>query len=130
MKCLDTDFLIALLRGVPEAKNKLLELDSEGRHSTTAINAFELFYGAYKSRERKNNLQKVMNLLERLDVIPFELESSEIAGETSAFLSSRGESIDFRDAMIAAVAKSKGLTLVSRNRDHFSRFKDLKLEAW
>ena len=42
MRCLDTDFLVAILRKHPEAKRKMDQLDDEGAHSTTAINAFEL----------------------------------------------------------------------------------------
>jgi predicted nucleic acid-binding protein len=46
VKCLDTDFLIAILRGKETAERRMVELDREGRHGTMAINAFELFYGA------------------------------------------------------------------------------------
>lgn len=50
MKCLDTDLLVAILRGEREAQEKVLELDAgEVRNSTTAINSFEIFYGAYHS---------------------------------------------------------------------------------
>ena len=38
--------------------------------------------------------------------------------------------MDFRDAMIAGIVKSNGLTLVTRNREHFSRVSDVKLEVW
>ena len=130
MKCLDTDFLIAVLRGQPEARQKMRELDSEGRHATTTVNCFELFYGAYMSREKRSNVERVETLLQRLDVLAFELEASQRAGETLAALSAKGEAVDFRDAMVAAVSESKNLPLVSRNRQHFSRFKDLKLEQW
>ena len=51
MKCLDTDFLIAILRGKPEARDKLRELDDEGLQETTTFNSIELFYGAYRSRD-------------------------------------------------------------------------------
>lgn len=130
MKCLDTDFLIAILRGKAEARDKLIELDEEGRQATTTINSFELFYGAYRSRDKKGSVRKVKNLLERLDVLPLGMVSSEQAGESAARLASQGESVDFRDAMIAAVALSNGLTLVSNNKSHFSRFKGLELESW
>jgi len=130
MKCLDTDFLVAVLRGQPEAKQKMRDLDSEGRHATTTANCLELFYGAYRSLEKRSNVERVEILLQRLDILPFELEASQRAGEALAALSAKGEAVDFRDAMIAAVAGSRNLPLVSRNREHFSRFKDLKLEHW
>jgi tRNA(fMet)-specific endonuclease VapC len=112
------------------AKVKMVEMDREGRHSTTAINAFELFYGAYKSNQRLTNVEKTKALLERVDVLPFESISSERAGEILAELSVRGDPIDFRDAMIAGIAKANGLSLVTRNKEHFARVKDLKIELW
>ena len=130
MKCLDSDFLIAVLRGDPQARRKLEQLDAEGRHSTTSVNSFELFYGANRSRERRKNVEEVERLLQRLDVLPFDRESSERAGEALASLAGRGRPVDFRDAMIAAVAASKGLRVVTRNADHFTRFKGLEVEAW
>jgi tRNA(fMet)-specific endonuclease VapC len=130
VKCLDSDFLIAVLRGNPEAKKKLEQLDVEGRHSTTSMNSFELFYGAHRSREKGRNVEKVKNLLERLIVLPFDKETSERAGEGLAGLAAKGRAVDFRDAMIAAIATSNGLSVVSRNRDHFARFKGLEVEGW
>ena len=130
MKCLDTDLLIAALRGVQEARNKISELDREGRHATTSINAFELFYGAFRSEEKRKNLESARRLLERLEVLPFDLGSSERAGEALARLASRGETIDYRDAMIAAIAGANGLTLVTRNERRFGRIHGVKLESW
>ncbi|MDG7012317.1 MAG: type II toxin-antitoxin system VapC family toxin [Nitrososphaerota archaeon] len=130
MKCLDSDFLIAVLRGDPQARRKLEQLDAEGRHSTTSVNTFELFYGAHRSGERRKNVEEVGRLLQRLDVLPFDRESSERAGEELASLAGRGRPVDFRDAMIAAVAASKGLCVVTRDAGRFSRFKGLEVEAW
>ena len=130
MKCIDTDFMIAVLRGKEDAERKMRELDEEGQQATTSLNAFELFYGAYKSREKKDNLGKAKSLLGRLDVLPLDLESSEKAGESMADLASNGEAIDFRDSLIAGISLVNGLTLVTRNKGHFARVKGLKLEKW
>ena len=130
MKCLDTDFLIAILRGREEAEQKMNEIDREGRQSTTAINAFELFFGACKSKQRHANLEKTRMLLERVDILSFDRDSSEGAGEILADLAARGDPIDFRDAMIAGIAKAKGFTLVTRNGEHLARIKELKVEVW
>ena len=130
VKCLDSDFLVAVLRGDPQAKRRLEQLDAEGRHSTTSVTSFELFYGAHRSRERVKNVEEVERLLERLDVLPFDRKSSERAGEELAALAAKGRAVEFRDAMIAAVAVSNGLHLVTRNADRFSRFKGLEVEGW
>jgi predicted nucleic acid-binding protein len=130
VKCLDTDLLIAILRGKEEARRKMQELDTEGRQATTSVNTLELFYGAYRSKERRSNLEAMKRFLQRLDILAFDSESSEMAGEILASLAARGEPIDYRDAMIAAIAKVNGLTLVTRNVAHFSRIRSFESESW
>jgi predicted nucleic acid-binding protein len=130
MKCLDTDLLIAILRGKEEAYNKVTKIDEESRGATTAINAFEIFFGAYKSAMKSENVKEAVKLLERLELIPFDLASSRKAGELTAELREKGQPIDYRDAMIAGIAIENDLTLVTRNQSHFSRIKNLKLETW
>src|SRR3989442_15108981 len=106
------------------------ELDVEERHATTSVNTLELFYGACRSQEKRGNIEKAKSLLQRLDVLPFDLKSSEKAGESLADLAAHGRAGDYRDAMIASIAEVNDLTLVTGNRDHFSRFKGLELEVW
>ena len=122
--------MIAILRGKEEAQRRMDELDREGRHGTTSVNAFELVFGAFKSAQRKSNVEKTTSLLEKLDIFPFGIESSKGAGEILADLEARGESIDFRDAMIAGIAKTNNLTVVTRNKGNFARIRSLTIETW
>jgi predicted nucleic acid-binding protein len=50
-------------------------------HSTTAINAFELYYGAYRSRRRDVNVNETRRILARLNVLPFKVESTREADD-------------------------------------------------
>ena len=45
MICLDSDIMVAFLRGEQDAKTKLQELVSKQQVTSTAINALELFVG-------------------------------------------------------------------------------------
>jgi tRNA(fMet)-specific endonuclease VapC len=130
MKCIDTDLLVAILRGKEEAKKKVTELDYEAKGATTSVNAFELFFGANKSERKNENIKQASRLLERLIVLPLDLASSQRAAEISAKLVAKGETIDFRDAMIAAITIENGLTIVTRNKNHFKRIKGLQIEEW
>lgn len=130
MKCVDTDFLVAVLRGRKEAEHRLKELDAEGRQATTSVNAFELFYGACRSRDRLNNIEKTKALLGRMDILELDLSASEKAGEILAALAEEGSPIDFRDVMIAGISVVNGLPVMTRNSGHFSRIKGLKLQNW
>ena len=130
MKCLDTDLLIAILRGKEEARGIVLDIDEEAKGATTAINSFEIFFGASKSSMKNDDVKEALKLLSRLEVISLDLSSSRIAAEISAKLAAKGEPIDYRDALIAGIAIENDLTLVTRNKSHFSRIKSLKLETW
>ncbi len=130
MKCLDTDLLIAILRGQKEAYQITSELDEESREATTSVNAFELFFGANKSEKRNENVKEAQKLLMKLEVIPLDLNSAKQAGALFADLMASGQAIDFRDAMIAGIALEKNLTLLTRNKAHFNRIKGLKVQTW
>jgi predicted nucleic acid-binding protein len=127
---LDTDFLVAILRKNPEAKRKMDELDAEGRHSTTALNAFEVYYGAYRSRRREVNVKEAKRILARLEVLPLREDSAEEAGRISADLEVKGVPLDFRDVLIAGVSLANRLKIITRNKEHYSRIAGLQVETW
>lgn len=64
MVCVDTTFMIDLLRRNPAAENKLSNLTrgSDGP-CITVITVAELFYGAYKSRNVEKEKEKVKEVL-------------------------------------------------------------------
>jgi tRNA(fMet)-specific endonuclease VapC len=130
LKCLDTDLLVAILRGRKEAYASAQKLDQEGNAATTSINVFELFYGANKSQLKAQNLKETEKLLARLEVLPLDKSAAKMAGEISAKLAESGRPIDFRDAMIAAIAIQNGTTILTRNTEHFLRISDLKVKSW
>ncbi len=130
MKCLDTDLLAAILRGDPEAEEKMLLLDEDGRNATTSINAFELFYGAYKSKKRVTNVEGTRRLLSRLDVLLLDVGAAEKAGNFFADLELEGLPVEFRDVLVAASSIENHLTLVTRNKRQYSRISGLSVESW
>lgn len=130
MKCLDTDILIAILRMNADAEEKITQLDEEGRNATTAINAFELYYGANKSQKKTTNLEGTKKLLSRLDILPLNEESAEKAGEYFTDLEKKGLQVEFRDTLVAAISTQNHLTLITRNEKHYSRMSDVTIESW
>lgn len=130
VKCLDTDFLVAILRGKDEALDKLDELENISI-TLTSVNAFELYYGAHKSAKSVENMKQLKTLLASYDLLLLDGRSAEKAAEIHARLGGRGASIDMRDCLIAGIALANGVkTIVSRNIKHFSRVPGLKVERW
>jgi tRNA(fMet)-specific endonuclease VapC len=124
--CIDTDILIDHLRGSPEATQAIERIEEAGRTlSTTTVNAYELTYGAWKTREPQANLEAVETLLSRLNVYPLSLEAAQEAGKMMAHLEKTGTPVDIRDIFIGATAKANGASLYTRNTRHFENMPGL-----
>jgi len=125
--CIDTDILIDHLRGHSETVEEIRNFEGLFYLSTTVVNSFELYYGAYKTERRKINIFSVDKLLRRLTVLQMTEAASKLAGEILADLEKKGEIIEFRDAFIASIAITHGNILFTRNISHFDRIEGLKL---
>ena len=131
MVCLDTSFIIALMRRDERALRKLEEYTaSETRLTTTPITACELFKGACKSTMRDKELQKVRTTLSFLEVLSFSVEASEHYGRLMASEGLRGAPIGDLDAMIASLALTHGEEIVTSNKKHFERVEGLRVNSW
>ncbi|MEK6850766.1 MAG: type II toxin-antitoxin system VapC family toxin [Nanoarchaeota archaeon] len=128
MVCLDTDVIIDFLKKDKEIYKKIAELKEEQVElSTTTINAFELFRGNRKLSEESKE-DSVDIFLNNVRVHKFALEDSKKAAEIFEQLKSRGEIIELTDVMIASVAIMNNESLLTRNKKHFERIDQLKLE--
>ncbi|MFQ6123553.1 MAG: type II toxin-antitoxin system VapC family toxin [Candidatus Heimdallarchaeota archaeon] len=129
--CLDTDFLVAILRNHLEAIKRAEEYDSIGvQVTTTPMNAFEICLGAFRSEKTAQNVKEAENLLNSNNLLDFTLESSRRSGEILSELLHRGTPIDLRDAIIAGITIVSEYTLVTRNEKHFRRIPGLRIELW
>ena len=125
---IDTDILIDLLRNVKKDLEFISDMERK-RYvlSTTIINAFELYYGAYRSKKQAENLASTKKLLERLIILRMSLKSAENAGRIYAELEIKGQPIGLRDAMVGAIALTRGYTLATRNIEHLQKISGLTL---
>ena len=119
------------MRKNPEAAKKAEEYDSIGAEiSTTSMNAFEIYLGAFRSREAAKNVKQADDLLSSIKILHLNLESSRKSGEILSELLRSGTPIDLRDAIIAGITLVNEYTLVTRNIEHFRRVVGLSTEAW
>jgi len=125
---IDTDVLIDLLRNMRKVVDFIGDMERKGYLlSTTVINAFELYHGAYRSKKREENLASTRRLLERLLVLETGPSSAENAGRIYAELEAKGQPIGLRDAMMAAIALTTGYALATRNVEHLQKIAGLTL---
>ncbi len=131
MTCLDTDFIIDLLRRKPAAEKKLEDLTADGdRLTTTPLNASELYKGAYNSSRPIEEAKKVRHLLETLDILEFSIAASETFGKLSIDLNRKGNDIGDFDLLIASIALTHGELLLRKNAKHFSKVPGLVVESY
>ncbi len=131
MVCVDTSFLIDLLRGKEKAIQELLRIENGGeRIATTPISASELFEGAYESSNAERETAKVRELLRRLALLEFSTEACEKYGRLATQLRSLGAQIGDLDTLIASIAMTHNESILTRNVNHFGKVPGLIVRTW
>lgn len=127
---IDTDILIDFLRNRKESIAFVAQLERKKTIlSSTAINAFELYYGVHKSKQSAQTLKATKNLLDRLVLFPLTARSAQRAGRIYAELELQGNPIGLRDTFIAAIALTRKCSIATKNIGHFKRIKDLTVNT-
>lgn len=124
---LDTNAVIAILNA-NERFLTTLERHKESEIVVSSVVLSKLYYGAYKSQRTAYNLEKI-NLLS-FEVLQFNLQDADRAGEIRATLEKRGTPIGAYDTLIAGQALANDLILITDNIKEFNRVNGLKLENW
>jgi len=118
---LDSDVIIWHLRGNEQVGNLLAELEEFQPVACSVINVFEVVCGA-----RPQERELTMSFLNSLWQIPVTPEIATEAGEYWKNFRRRGITLGRSDALIAATAKVRELTLVTFNIAHYP-MKDIEL---
>jgi tRNA(fMet)-specific endonuclease VapC len=90
----------------------------------------ELMFGARHSSKVEANLQLLNQFFAPLKSLPFDDKAAEEYGVIRADLSKQGKLIGPNDLMIASIAKSFDVVLVTNNIKEFSRITSLRLVDW
>ena len=125
---LDANICIALLNGTSPAARERLGRYGPGDVGVPAPVAYELYFGAFKSRRTRENLALLDTL--GFEVLPFDVEDARVAGKVRSELEAVGRPIGPYDVLIAGQALARGLVLVTANRREFDRVEGLTCEDW
>ena len=131
---LDTNAVLALLRNKPVAvRERYRQAEKAGGDylAVSSIVLFELWYGVEKSGRVQENTERLRVLLSGdLDLLDFDDEDAQAAGQIRAVLEKIGTPIGAYDLLIAGQALRRGLTVVTANTSEFSRVTGLRWEDW
>lgn len=128
---LDTTFLIDLLRNKAEAVEKLKTIQRKNIPiSITTPSIVEIYTGLQHTKKTENEKKKILEVLESQIIHNLDKESAEKAGEINGNLIKKGETINIVDSMIAGIAYKNNEPILTRNIKHFSKIKEIKVEAY
>jgi tRNA(fMet)-specific endonuclease VapC len=126
---LDTNICIYVIKNRPAALRERFDQLAEAL-CISAITLGKLLYGVQKSARRSQNLQAVEQFTARLEVLPFSVKAAAHFGQIRAELARVGLLCGGYDMLIAAHARSEGLTLITNNIREFQRMPGLRIENW
>lgn len=121
MILVDSDILIAHLRGVPAARDWLVEARRRDRLAISIVSTVEIV-GGMRSAERRD----LWRLLAACKVEPATEIVARRAGDMMRRYRRSHAGIGLGDYLIAATADVKGLELATLNVRHFPMFPDLR----
>ncbi len=118
---LDTNTCIRYLNGrSPQVRSRLQSLTPEDVVLCSVVKA-ELHYGAAGSRDPERTLTRIAEFVSPFTSLPFDDSGAHAYGQIRAQLEQAGTPIGPNDLMIAAIALTHGLTLVTHNTREFER---------
>lgn len=118
MILIDSDVLIAHLRGAAVAQDWLLSARQGTGPLATSVIAIAEVTGGMRSAERHN----VIRLLDSLHIFPVDEIVARRAGELRRAYRRSHTGISLGDYLIAATADTHGLELATLNTKHFPMF--------
>lgn len=124
---LDTDISIYIIKRKPIEARRMFNIYS-GEIGISTITLGELYFGAEKSKKRRTNMTNIEGFVGRLEVFDYDTAAAYQFGQLRLEL--KANSIGPYDLMIAAHARSLGLTLVTNNIREFKRVDGLRVENW
>ena len=118
----DTSILIDYFRKTDKSNSALVSLVVQGySYCISAVTEYEIYRGALLGQ-----ISFWDNLLQRVEVLPFDKQAARIAVDVNAELKRKRRQIEVPDLFIAATALSNTLVLATLNRKHFGRIDNLK----
>jgi tRNA(fMet)-specific endonuclease VapC len=122
---------IFLLNGDQRVKARIAQVGVEAI-SMAILTVGELYFGAYHSAHVETNLARIRAFLSEPGpkILPIDDAAVDCFGRFKAELRRVGQLIGDFDLLIAGVAVSRGLKVITNNTKHFNRIPDISLENW
>lgn len=124
-RLLDTNIVIALFAQDPAVLQRLQRVEEV---FVPCIVLGELYFGASKSSQAKQNIVRIDEFAIDNAVLGCDAETARIYGEIKATLRKKGRPIPENDIWVSAIAHQHRLTLITRDV-HFEEIDGLRVES-
>jgi tRNA(fMet)-specific endonuclease VapC len=131
---LDTNILAEPLR--PKPNEQTLEHLKRHEHeiAIASVAWHEMHFGCYRlpPSARRSAIEAYLTqvVAPSIPILPYDQQAAGWHAEERARLTATGKAPPFADGMIAAVARTNGLVLVTINLDDFGGFQGLQCVSW
>ena len=127
---LDTDILSELFKGNTLVKARTSEYIKEhDRLTISHITKYEILKGL-KAKKAQKQIDAFMTFCKVNIVLPITDDVVTKAADIYAILKEQGMIISDADILVASIAITNNLVLITNNTSHFSRIQGLPLENW
>ena len=127
---LDTNACIRYLNGRAPLLRARIDAATPAEIAVCSVVKAELFSGAARSNNPAAARAKQERFLSPFVSFPFDDAAADAYAEIRSQLEALGTPIGPNDLLIAAIARSRGVTLVTHNTTEFGRIPGLALEDW
>ncbi|MBW1728706.1 MAG: type II toxin-antitoxin system VapC family toxin [Deltaproteobacteria bacterium] len=127
---LDTNICIYLIKNRPPKVLERFRQHSPQDVAISTITLFELEYGVEKSQYRQRSEDALAKFLLPLNLINLDRSAAIEAATIRAQIEKKGMPIGPYDLLIAGLARSRDMTLVTNNTKEFERVVSLHVENW
>ncbi len=119
----DTSVFIDFLRSTKKETTLLFNLPDNSKLFVSTVTLFELYAGATTPAKWED----IRLLTEDLIILPLTIDIAQQAAIIFQKLRSENQIIEFRDIFIGASALTNNLPILTLNKKHFSRIKNLEV---
>ena len=127
---LDTNICIYLIKKRPPEVLEQFRQHPPQDVAISTITFFELEYGVQKSQHIQRTQDALDGFLLPLTILDMDRPAAADAAAIRASLEKKGTPIGPYDLLIAGLARSRNMTLVTNNTKEFERIDNLRLENW
>jgi predicted nucleic acid-binding protein len=123
---LDTDILSEISKGIDPnvARKATAYRNAFGQYTLSVITIMEVVRG-FQKKQSAGRLQRFLTAIASEEILHFDHPAAELAGRIAGDLDRVGQPIGRADPMIAAIALTHSLDLVTGNSAHYQRIQRL-----